>query len=617
MKTTRSRLARIRFLLYFFVPVAMALGCGAMFDLWAQRTLRQAQERMSASVDADARSATEAADISRRLLVIHQRVNRTLTEARQGEIDEAQAYQLHTQLVEELATLQNRLNHLEHTDPEHPLQRKLDLSKASFARFQGVVLMSTDIISIDPQQAAKHLAQAANHYADFALQLADVTGLYMQHALTHSERSQVDLNTTARHLSTFSILATTGIILLWLLVARSLARRLDLIQLSMQKLSQGQVSAEDAHIFDAVATMAQRTGTLIGDMAASVGAFRTAQQDRGEAQQALREREEMMSAMVNQAPIGIVVLDLETMRFTNFNQATHEPLGYTREAFAQLTAYDIQGSGSREQLDQRMAEILVAGGMQFEDQRRAKSGELRDYWISMRPLLLGDVNFMSGIWVDITERKRNERELTRYQDELETMVADRTAALEATGHALEAQTLQLQNTNEALLHAKDLAEEANRAKSSFLANMSHEIRTPMNAIIGLTHLLRRDTANQRQRQQLDKIAGAAMHLLTVINDILDFSKIEAGKMALDPTDFALEQVVANVFTLTHDKADEKGLEVAADIRQLPEMLHGDGVRFGPDTAQLCGQCHQIYPARQRGAVWRSAAHRWRCHAAAL
>ncbi len=31
--------------------------------------------------------------------------------------------------------------------------------------------------------------------------------------------------------------------------------------------------------------------------------------------------------------------------------------------------------------------------------------------------------------------------------------------------------------------AKEVAETANRAKSTFLANMSHEIRTPLNAII--------------------------------------------------------------------------------------------------------------------------------------
>jgi two-component system, sensor histidine kinase and response regulator len=132
---------------------------------------------------------------------------------------------------------------------------------------------------------------------------------------------------------------------------------------------------------------------------------------------------------------------------------------------------------------------------------------------------------------------------------------------------------------EALRAAKEMAEEASRAKSAFLANMSHEIRTPMNAIIGLTHLLRRGVTDPRQAEQLATISSAARHLLDLINDILDLSKIEAGKLRLERTDFAVEPVVETVCTLVHDKADAKGLELVADIDGLPPMLHGDGLRL--------------------------------------
>ncbi len=95
-------------------------------------------------------------------------------------------------------------------------------------------------------------------------------------------------------------------------------------------------------------------------------------------------------------------------------------------------------------------------------------------------------------------------------------------------HGAEARRSRSEGSERGAGRSRDEAQAASRAKSAFLANMSHEIRTPMNAIIGLTHLLLRDTRDTLQRERLDKVGDAAQHLLQVINDILDLSKIEAG-----------------------------------------------------------------------------------------
>ena len=72
------------------------------------------------------------------------------------------------------------------------------------------------------------------------------------------------------------------------------------------------------------------------------------------------------------------------------------------------------------------------------------------------------------------------------------------------------------------MDAFQVAQEANRSKSSFLANMSHDIRTPMNAIIGMTSLIRYDAGDKgKVIEYADKIDTSSQHLLGIINDVLD------------------------------------------------------------------------------------------------
>jgi len=181
-------------------------------------------------------------------------------------------------------------------------------------------------------------------------------------------------------------------------------------------------------------------------------------------------------------------------------------------------------------------------------------------------------------------------------DGFNTMLSDiqqRDSALRSTNDELQTRTRELEEevshrkrAQEELLKAKQLAEEASRAKSTFLANMSHELRTPLNAIIGYSEMLEeeaRESATAENVQDLQKIQSAGKHLLSLINDVLDLSKIEAGKMTLHLESFdvsaMIEEVVStlqpalekNKNILRVHLADDVGV-MRADVTKVRQIL---------------------------------------------
>jgi signal transduction histidine kinase len=137
-------------------------------------------------------------------------------------------------------------------------------------------------------------------------------------------------------------------------------------------------------------------------------------------------------------------------------------------------------------------------------------------------------------------------------------------------------------------------EVASQHKSQFLANMSHELRTPLNAIIGVSEMLREDAeAAKQDLEPLDRVLGAARHLLALINDILDLSKIEAGRMELHLETFPLVPVIQEVAKTIEPMAVKNGNRLVIDCPAGLGTIHADQTRFRQSLLNLASNANKF------------------------
>ena len=163
-------------------------------------------------------------------------------------------------------------------------------------------------------------------------------------------------------------------------------------------------------------------------------------------------------------------------------------------------------------------------------------------------MLVEVINRQLGrISVEIEQRREAENRLTQYLEELESIVAARTAELKAANARL---TLSNQELEEARQTALDMAQ----ARASFLANMSHEIRTPLNGLLGMLSLSLDGPLTPEQRQQLSIAHDSGKVLVELLNDVLDLSKFEAGQLVLEQIPFDLGVLVEDTASLLSQNA---------------------------------------------------------------
>src|SRR5581483_11025499 len=106
--------------------------------------------------------------------------------------------------------------------------------------------------------------------------------------------------------------------------------------------------------------------------------------------------------------------------------------------------------------------------------------------------------------------------------------------------------------------AKREAQRETAAKSEFLSRISHEIRTPLNAITGFAEVVMAERfgpiGNERYREYIKDIHGAATHLGSLLSDLLDLTRIEAGQLDLSFANLGVNDVISQCVGIMQPQA---------------------------------------------------------------
>ncbi|MDY7007473.1 MAG: response regulator [Cyanobacteriota bacterium] len=261
------------------------------------------------------------------------------------------------------------------------------------------------------------------------------------------------------------------------------------------------------------------------------------------AQQELRKERRLLRVLIDSIPDIIFYMD-ENGTYLACNKAFEQYVGKSRDEIIGKTDLDLFSPDLIETCRFYCAKILTSPEThQYEEVLKYPDGSLYAVDTLISPLLNeeGKLIGIIGVSRDISQRKAGEEELKQ---------------------------------------AKELAEQATKAKSQFLATMSHEVRTPMNGVLGMTQLLASTELTPEQQKYVRTIDISGNTLLTVINDILDFSKIESGKLDIENRPLDIRACIENVYDVLAVKVEKKNIDLLYLVEpEVPAYIIGDETRI--------------------------------------
>ena len=242
------------------------------------------------------------------------------------------------------------------------------------------------------------------------------------------------------------------------------------------------------------------------------------------AEESLRISEENFRVLFEESPLPTVLSEIPTGKIAFVNRKMAELIKMDPLDIKGKTANDLSLLNNPDDL-KKLTSLIEENGFvdNVEIEKVLTDNQQGTDLIFMRLVTLMGKKYCLTIVQDITERKRAEN---------------------------------------AIIKAREKAEQSDRLKSAFLANMGHEIRTPMNGIMGFSELLRnKSLTGEEQQEYVDIIEKSGARMLNIINDLIDLSKIEAGLMNVHKSRCNINEQTEYIYSFFKPETESKGLSL--------------------------------------------------------
>jgi len=213
------------------------------------------------------------------------------------------------------------------------------------------------------------------------------------------------------------------------------------------------------------------------------------------------------------------------------NKGVTKFYGYEREELIGQTPLMLsaEGMNNDEQVHEIFLKALSGEPQKIEWWGQRKNGEVFLKEVIFNRSKYYDRDAVIAIGRDLTETRNVEKELLRYNKELE---------------------------------------ESNKSKDKFFSILAHDLKNPFQGLLGFIDLLYEDLdelSNEQVKEYLSNVRNASYHTYALLENLLEWSRIQSGKMPFTPSVFNIRDEVNSVITILNNNATRKEIKLVNEV----------------------------------------------------